>query len=53
MAEIKIILDKRVGCKLCIGTCPFGAIKVENKKAQILENCTLCGACVSSCKFKK
>ena len=38
--------------RLCIGGCPFNAIKVEDKKAVILDNCTLCGACVSSCKFK-
>jgi electron transfer flavoprotein alpha subunit len=32
--------------------CPFGAIAVEERKARILETCTLCGACVSSCKFE-
>ena len=52
MASINILIEKCVGCKLCIGACPFGAIKVEEKKARILDNCTLCGACVSSCKFK-
>lgn len=51
MASIKMVKDKCVGCKICISNCPFGAIKVEDKKAVILENCTLCGACVSSCKF--
>ena len=51
MAEIKIISEKCIGCKLCIASCPFNAIKVEKKKAIILDNCTLCGACVSSCKF--
>ena len=51
MASIRIIKDKCIGCKLCIGACPFGAIKVCDKKAVILENCTFCGACVSSCKF--
>jgi electron transfer flavoprotein alpha subunit len=51
MADIKILTEKCVGCKLCVGACPFSAIKVEEKKAQILDNCTLCGACVSSCKF--
>ncbi len=50
MASIKILSDKCIGCKLCVGGCPFNAIKVEDKKASILDNCTLCGACVSSCK---
>ncbi len=52
MAEIKVLNDKCVGCKLCIGSCPFNAIKVVEKKAIILDNCTFCGSCVSSCKFK-
>ncbi|MDP4181501.1 MAG: FAD-binding protein [Bacillota bacterium] len=52
MASINIQIEKCIGCKICIGSCPFGAIKVEDKKAQILENCTMCGACVSSCKFE-
>lgn len=52
MASIKILLDKCVGCKMCVGGCPFNAIMVVEKKAVIQDNCTLCGACVSSCKFK-
>jgi len=51
--SIKILLDKCTGCTLCVKACPFGAIKIENKKAVInLDTCTLCGACVPSCKFK-
>jgi electron transfer flavoprotein alpha subunit len=50
--KIKIILEKCTGCTLCVRICPFGAIKVENKKAVIdLSKCNLCGACVESCKF--
>lgn len=50
--SIKVITEKCVGCKLCIKTCPFGAIEVINKKAVIdLNKCTLCGACIESCKF--
>lgn len=51
MANISIIREKCIGCKLCIKACPFNAIEVKEKKADILDNCTLCGSCVSSCKF--
>ncbi len=50
--SIQILEAKCTGCTLCVKTCPFGAIKVENKKAVIdLAKCTLCGACVPACKF--
>src|SRR3989338_7539324 len=49
---IKVILEKCTGCTLCVRVCPFGAIKVENKKATIdLLKCNLCGACEPACKF--
>jgi electron transfer flavoprotein alpha subunit len=48
---IDIIIDKCTGCGLCIKSCPFSAIKIKNKKAEIESNCTLCGSCVESCKF--
>jgi len=51
-SRIKIVLEKCTGCTLCVRICPFGAIKIENKKAIIdLSKCNLCGACVDSCKF--
>ena len=48
---IEIILDKCTGCALCVKACPFNAIKIKNKKADIEANCTLCGSCVESCKL--
>lgn len=46
---LQIDLEACNGCKLCEKTCPFAAIVVVNKKAKVLENCTLCGACVNVC----
>lgn len=51
-SRIKVVLEKCTGCTLCVRVCPFGAIKVENKKAVIdLSKCNLCGACPDTCKF--
>ncbi|MFH1191316.1 MAG: electron transfer flavoprotein subunit alpha [Candidatus Omnitrophota bacterium] len=51
--SISIIIEKCTGCGLCIKACPFGAIRVVEKKAIIdLHKCTLCGACKDACKFK-
>lgn len=47
----KYIKEKCKGCKLCIPTCPVGAITVENRLAVISDACTSCGACCDSCKF--
>ena len=52
MSNIKVIEQKCVGCGVCLGFCPVGAITLKDKKAIIdLDKCTLCGACVDSCKF--
>jgi len=48
---IDIILDKCTGCGLCVQACPFAAIKIKDKKAEIEASCTLCGSCVEICKF--
>jgi len=51
--SIQISVEKCTGCTLCLKACPFGAIKIVEKKAVIdLNKCTLCGACVPACKFK-
>lgn len=51
MASINILKDKCVGCKICINSCPFGAIEIIDRKAEISTKCTLCGSCTESCKF--
>ena len=52
MASITVKLDKCTGCTLCVKSCPFGAIKMSGKKAEIdIAKCNLCGACVITCKF--
>lgn len=49
---VRIIKDNCVGCKLCVKSCPVGAIEMHDKKAVILDTCTSCNACVETCKFK-
>ncbi|MCM8782162.1 MAG: electron transfer flavoprotein subunit alpha [Candidatus Omnitrophica bacterium] len=52
MRKIEILKDKCTGCKLCIRACPFSAITIIDKKADIdLTKCNLCGACVDICKL--
>ena len=45
--NMKVDLEKCIGCKKCIPFCPQGAIHVEDKKAFIdQEECVECGICV-------
>lgn len=51
--SLKINKEKCAGCTLCVKICPFGALSMSEKKAQIsLDLCTLCGACIEACQFK-
>ncbi len=50
MSSIKVIIDKCIGCGLCVKVCPFAAVELVDKKAVINEKCTYCGACVDACK---
>jgi len=58
---IKVDFSKCTGCGMCVKSCPFGAIAIEERKkehprfkkiAVISSACTLCGACVEACVFK-
>ena len=46
---VKIDKDKYTGYGKCVDVCPVEAIKIENKKAIVTEECIECGACVSQC----
>ncbi|MFW3145611.1 MAG: FAD-binding protein [Thermoplasmatota archaeon] len=48
---IRIDDDRCVGCRVCVPTCPFSAIGMEDGKAVIGPECTICGTCVDHCKF--
>jgi electron transfer flavoprotein alpha subunit len=50
--DIHIVIEKCVGCGLCITACPYGSIKLIDRKAVIDDSCVLCGACVEECKFE-
>ncbi len=49
---IRVIAEKCKGCRLCVPSCPYGAIEMHGKLAVINDKCVLCGACVGPCKFK-
>ncbi len=38
------------GCKLCVSSCPFGALIYEDGRVQVSDLCTLCGACANVCR---
>lgn len=49
MADLRVIKEKCTGCGICISSCPFGAIEIQNNIAVILPSCNFCGACVDAC----
>ena len=51
MGLIEFDLDKCNGCSLCVRACPADAIKLQDKKAKMVDNpqCMACGDCVAIC----
>ncbi len=42
--------DKCLGCGVCEGSCPVGAIAVQDGKAVVkADDCVSCGACAEAC----
>ncbi|MFQ3620574.1 MAG: electron transfer flavoprotein subunit alpha [Spirochaetales bacterium] len=52
MEGITISKEKCTGCGLCLRVCPYNALSLVEKKAEVNERCTLCGACVGACPFQ-
>ncbi|MFA6988601.1 MAG: 4Fe-4S binding protein, partial [Candidatus Gastranaerophilaceae bacterium] len=46
---IKIDKENCIGCGACVGTCPFGALEMQDNKVDATVACTSCGACVDVC----
>ena len=45
--------NKCLRCGLCVGVCPFGALKLENGRIVVDKNkCTDCGICVKACPVR-
>jgi len=48
---IQVIKDKCKGCGVCIKACPFEAIDMNDKIAEINSKCTACNQCIAACPF--
>jgi len=51
MGELPISVDneKCISCSICEGACTFGSLKMEDGYPRILDDCRLCGECVTVC----
>ncbi len=49
--SVRIDIELCTGCGVCIDSCPFKAITVEDGIAHVDETCNLCGACLDVCDF--
>jgi len=49
-ASLKIDRSLCTGCNICVETCPFGALSLDEENIAVVSDaCTLCGVCVPEC----
>lgn len=46
---MRVDREKCTGCGECVLVCPLGVIRLERRKAKVVEGCSLCGACKRVC----
>lgn len=53
VASIELLEEQCVGCGMCVEVCPHRVLRLENKKAIILDRdrCMECGACATNCAY--
>ncbi|HID92896.1 MAG TPA: hydrogenase iron-sulfur subunit, partial [bacterium (Candidatus Stahlbacteria)] len=50
LPEINSDICSAINCKLCVSTCPYGAIFVEDEEVKVTESiCMGCGICTATC----
>lgn len=50
---MRVLMENCTGCRDCQRICPFEAVAVKGKKAQIAADlCTECGTCFKVCRFQ-
>ncbi|MDA8235782.1 MAG: electron transfer flavoprotein subunit alpha [Clostridia bacterium] len=46
---VEVIKGNCIACGACVGTCPAGALTVEDAAEVGADKCTLCGECIKAC----
>ena len=51
VASLSLNEDACIGCGLCATVCPHGVLRLNHRKAQIIDlnGCMECGACANNC----
>ena len=50
--SVIVLEDKCRGCSICVKSCPFEALTMNDRLAEVGDGCTECGVCVEKCPFE-